>query len=77
MSLSEVEDIDFKRTLELGVCLAIGVRMEDSVSGWSRNADGNGWLFCTCEPDCGSGSVMTRSPFSLSSRSPVSSPKFC
>jgi hypothetical protein len=40
---SVVVDIDFERTLESGVCLAIGVRKEDSVSGWSRSADGNGW----------------------------------
>jgi hypothetical protein len=29
MSISEVVDILFERTLESGVCLAIGVRMED------------------------------------------------
>jgi hypothetical protein len=33
MSPSEVVDIDFERTLESGVCLVVGVCMEDSVSG--------------------------------------------
>jgi hypothetical protein len=77
MSLSEVVEIDFERTLEYGVCLATGVRMEDSLSSWSGNVDGNGWPSCICDPDCGSGSFMTRSPFSLSSRSPLYSPRFC
>ena len=77
MSLSEVVDIDFERTLESSVYLATGVRMEDSVSSWSGNVDSNGWPSCICDPDCGSGSFMTRSPFSLSSRSPLYSPRFC
>jgi hypothetical protein len=77
MSVFEVVDIDFERRLDSGVCLAMGVSTEDSVSCWSRNADGNGWPVCMCDPDCGSGSSMTRSPFSLSSRSLVYSLMFC
>jgi hypothetical protein len=77
MSPSEVVDIDFERTLESSACLATGVRMQDSVSGWSQNLDGNGWPSCICDPDCGSGSFMTWSPFSLSSRSPLYSRRFC